>query len=469
MNDYFDQFEFAVATALEDRSHVPWYLRLSRPRPARGLVVVLAALVIATPAVGAVSNWFGLGAPDQIRNPSSSIGQGGMVTDTSRLLAVRVADPQGGPAWGLRQVRTTRGDVCLQAGRVEDGKLGSLGIDDASGNDRLFHAFPSAYVGDVCGSADALGDGFVNVINYGAVANAVPQASPSLASCHPRLMWPQVKGVHFPSLASVPRPSGPTCLAGSARIVASGLLGPEAKAITYRAPNGKLHTESTTGRDGAYLLVFTLDQHTCTLYARGGPCGESYSESAASLAAPGPVKSILYRDGHSCTVTATKPCPAVGFVATDTKPITAAQAAAPITVRSYHADRWCTPTRSTTHALVWIPCENTVPAGYRRLDLGGVGRSYAPGVLADISFKAPVAITTSSSWYSITIGKTGSTDGGDVRRGQTVQDQELELNNTHRVYHGEIHYVYYKGPINTVAPDGSGTSVLVGRFSFQAP
>jgi hypothetical protein len=60
----------------------------------------------------------------------------------SRLLPIRVADPQGGPPWGLRLVRTTRGDTCVQLGRVQDGQLGSLGIADAWDNDHRFHPIP---------------------------------------------------------------------------------------------------------------------------------------------------------------------------------------------------------------------------------------------------------------------------------------------------------------------------------------
>jgi hypothetical protein len=355
---------------------------------------------------------------------------------------------------------------------LERGRLGSLGIDGASDNDHLFHPFPTDYVGDVCGSNDALGDGFVNVISTAEVANAVPQVSPSLATCQPKLMWPQIKGSHWPSLAKIPRPNGPACPAGSARIIASGLLGPDAKAITYEAPDGKLQTERTSGHDGAYLLVFTLNQHTCTLYSNGGPCGESSSESAASPATIGPVKSILYSDGHVCTVNAKSPCRPVGFVASDNKPVTAAQVRTPITVHVYRANRWCQLKRPGNDPFAWMPCNNAVPAGYRRIDLGGVGRAFDPGVLLHISFRAPVAITSSSSWYQVIIGSTGSGDAADVPRGAIVRDQEFvsDAQTTPGIHRGVIDYMYYEGPTNAFAPGGSkSTSVAVGRFTFRVP
>ena len=57
----------------------------------------------------------------------------------SRLLALRTADPQGGPPWGMRLVHTTRGEICVQIGRLADGQLGQLGIDGAFHDDGRFH------------------------------------------------------------------------------------------------------------------------------------------------------------------------------------------------------------------------------------------------------------------------------------------------------------------------------------------
>src|SRR5262249_33299780 len=62
----------------------------------------------------------------------------GTVVD-NQLLALRVADPDGGPPWGMRVVHTTRGVGCVQVGRVVDGKLGVLGQDGVAGDDHRFH------------------------------------------------------------------------------------------------------------------------------------------------------------------------------------------------------------------------------------------------------------------------------------------------------------------------------------------
>jgi hypothetical protein len=141
-------------------------LRLGRTRT---LAVVLAVLVVAAPAVGAVTNWFGLGAPDRFPSQSATLDAGRALPATSELLPLRVPDPQGGPPWGLRIAHTTRGDTCIQLGRVEDGKLGSLGIDYAWNDDHLFHPFPNTSEGDDCGTTDAAGDGFLNVAYTGVV------------------------------------------------------------------------------------------------------------------------------------------------------------------------------------------------------------------------------------------------------------------------------------------------------------
>lgn len=37
-----------------------------------------------------------------------------------------VADPAGGPAWGLRYWETDRKYACVQVGRVDAGKLGQI-------------------------------------------------------------------------------------------------------------------------------------------------------------------------------------------------------------------------------------------------------------------------------------------------------------------------------------------------------
>jgi len=49
---------------------------------------------------------------------------------TSRLTSLRAPDPEGGLPWGSRIARSKDGHIfCMQAGRVQDGKLGVVGRD----------------------------------------------------------------------------------------------------------------------------------------------------------------------------------------------------------------------------------------------------------------------------------------------------------------------------------------------------
>jgi hypothetical protein len=142
-------------------------------------------------------------------------------------------------------VRTTRGDTCVQLGRVQDGQLGSLGIDDAWNNDYRFHPIPlSASDAQNCGSTDAAGHGFVNRGILGESASA-------------NLVGDDVTG---PEASSCGAPGGggalPACPESSERIIFYGLLGPDAVSVTYRMPGGGLATQRTVGGVGAYLLVF---------------------------------------------------------------------------------------------------------------------------------------------------------------------------------------------------------------------
>ena len=55
------------------------------------------------------------------------------------MLALQAPDPQGGLPWGMRVVRTTRGETCVQIARLDGDQLGQLGIDGAFHDDGRFH------------------------------------------------------------------------------------------------------------------------------------------------------------------------------------------------------------------------------------------------------------------------------------------------------------------------------------------
>ena len=159
MNDYFDELEAGLRGATRRRAHLPWYRRIGQMSlRQRRLAAVVAALVIATPtvaAVGAVAGWWAKGKSPIYYPASASSGLGKVLPQDGRLLPIRVADPDRGPPWGIRMVKTTRGETCIQVGRVVDGQIGQLGIDGAWNNDHKFHEIkPNDQMADMCGATD---------------------------------------------------------------------------------------------------------------------------------------------------------------------------------------------------------------------------------------------------------------------------------------------------------------------------
>jgi len=200
----------------------------ARPRPRRrrtlGLGVVVASLVAAG-AAWAATSLTSTGSPVPYRHGTPQPGRdlGTPVPGTVRLLTTTVPDPAGGPAWGLRTFATSRGYTCLQVGRVIDGRIGVLGAD------HVFHELRPGVVVDPnqCIADDGGGHAFLAV--------HLGQLSASADLLHCTIAHGCPKG-------------------DDGRTVDFGLLGPRAKAITYR--DGKaIHTVPTLGPDAAYLVV----------------------------------------------------------------------------------------------------------------------------------------------------------------------------------------------------------------------
>jgi hypothetical protein len=210
-------------------------------------------------------------------NPDPKHGVGAPITSSARLLDLRVPDPAGGPPWGLRTVRTTRGTTCVQAGRVVDGRLGALG-QDGTFKPVAATTFPGQCVAD-----DAAGNAFVGISE--ATTTSGPLAPPS---------------------CGIGRSSRPPCPANAQRRVLYGLLGPEATAIVYR-DHGTLRKLAVTAPEGAYLIVLASQPK------QGGM-------SIGKMPSVGyTVRRIDYRDAPSCRGTGTgRPanCPLVGFAPT---------------------------------------------------------------------------------------------------------------------------------------------------------
>jgi hypothetical protein len=167
----------------------------------------------------------------------------------------------------MRIVHTTRGLVCLQIGRVENGELGELGIDGADHDDGRFHPVPPTVL-----PADAASGVAVN------------------SSC-------QLAGQTFSgSLDGLDR-NAASSTSGAAtanqREISYGLLGAHAVSVTYTTQSGKRTTRVQAGT-GAYLVVGVLAT------PQGENMGGSIGVDRLDARRPNPIgalSAITYRFG----------------------------------------------------------------------------------------------------------------------------------------------------------------------------
>jgi hypothetical protein len=249
-----------------------WARRLRVPILVFGCLLAITTIALA--ATGVILTGAPV-RPEELLNPN--VGEGIPAPGASRLLPLQIADPEGGLPWGMRVVHTTRGEVCLQVGRLQNGQLGVLGIDAAFHDDGRFHPIP----------ADALPrDSFHGRIfdaSWGVVnANTSCQLS-GQAVASSRL------GVDRGAAATPSRRP-----LRYLRDVSYGLLGPEAVSVRYRS--GATHySEAVVPGVGAYLIV----QRTMAGQQIGTSGGSFGTEG--DLAPIAPLTTITYRlNGKLC-------------------------------------------------------------------------------------------------------------------------------------------------------------------------
>ncbi|MGH2833199.1 MAG: hypothetical protein ACRDK2_10535 [Solirubrobacteraceae bacterium] len=259
----------------------------------RGRVVVPAALaVLVLAGAGGTVLLLTPGAPLPPAfvlpaNPATGLGQ--PLPASLELLPMQVADPAGGPPWAMRVIRTTRGLVCLQAGRVVDGQLGAIGSGYAFSGDGHFHPFlPADAIGtDACPAVGTTGQAFLPGPPVIVPANGLELAGENL--------WPGER-VH----CDLPGQEnwGVRCPQAELRQVAMGLLGADASSIQI-ATEGHSFTVKPYGPEGAYLIVLPAQPNADTGLRSGaytGPFG--YSSNAPG----GAVLTITYNDGSHCQI-----------------------------------------------------------------------------------------------------------------------------------------------------------------------
>jgi hypothetical protein len=401
----------------------------------------------------------GQAAGPQTANPNTF--QGAAIPSTVKLVA-ETPDPHGGLPWGLRQFQTTRGQTCLQKGRVQDGTIGVIGQDGAWASDGRFHPIsPNAYTGDSCSETDRNGNAFNNVTVQGAIASADVQWGTGL----------QGDGCGG---QNGDRPE-PPCPKADLRDLDYGLLGPNAASITYVGAGGRLFTEPTNGPDGAYLIVAAGTTQTCSQQSGGGRACESGSgQTSGPALQPGVITAVTYRDGHVCNLptptsggTPQASCPPVGYATPRVQHVTAAQVAAPVTVQKLPAKHYC-----SSGPLTFAPCR----AGQTPL------KGEQGVLLINISFTAHVAVTSGNSYYEFSDaypshGRRGCPRSGtsgttlaNVRAGQRVLFQDEIPDGCTGVVHGTVSYVPASGAAGFGSgPTGHDGSISVGNFSLTMP
>ena len=205
----------------------------SRRRTPRAVLVALAATATLATAA-AVAATTGLLTGEPVPNPKGigfsdpHRGWGVPIAKTIKLAPLRVADPDGGPPWGIRTLRTTRGLGCVQVGRVQDSQLGVIGQDGAFANDGKFHVMgPDVLTGAFCSAVDGAGHAFLSIVHDGVPASGLE------------------RGCTLQPLQQTGPDTVEPCLDARMRVLVYGVLGPAAEAITYRADDGSAATHAS--------------------------------------------------------------------------------------------------------------------------------------------------------------------------------------------------------------------------------
>lgn len=198
---------------------------------------------------------------------------GALIARSTRLLPLRVPDPDGGPPWGVRLVSTTNGLLCAQVGRVVDGRLGQLGREGAFHDDGRFHPMAPDDLPEVRAPGTA-GDG--------------------QCVAHEETFAGEIDGLERNALEN---PLGDTAKLADRREISFGLLGPHALAITYRIA-GETLTRPVLRGLGAYLLV-TRSRPSRYLGSTGAAPGGDYADALEPAGPTGSLISITYRFGRT--------------------------------------------------------------------------------------------------------------------------------------------------------------------------
>ncbi len=372
----------------EHRRRLPSVVRRA---PARLLLAAaLIVLALSAAALAATGMLFtGSSVPPPHLAPR--VGLGIPAAGRSRLIARSAADPAGGPRWSMRVLHTTRGMVCVQVGRLRDGRVGVIGEDGAFHDDGLFHPFSRGVLAQLPGRfATACKP---QGVNFEDEVEGMPESGEYLR------------------VGSLDRPA-------EERRLYFGLLGPSAVSVSYKTGNGvkRMPVEAGTG---AFLIVLASKRSPKTA-EYGGSEGVSAIDEGR-IRAEAPITAITYRvhgrlceEGHVQPI-GPRPCQREAPARLRRR---MREAESP---RSLHV-----PIRVTLHA---VPLSSLAPERTK----GGRPSPPPPGAVkgvyyaADIAFRAPFAVAGANSGYSFTVNGAGGTIERDVRKGAIVHISEPDV------------------------------------------
>lgn len=365
-----------------------------QPRPRRwlrrgGLAVPVAVggLVLAGATAGAallLSSGQTV-APAFVLPATPAAGLGEPVPGSLALLPMRVPDIDGGPPWGMRVIRTTRGLLCLQAGRVVGGRLGAIGTGYAFNGDNRFHPFlaDDAISTDACPAVGSSGTAFLPGPPEIVPANGLPLAGENVAESD-RL------DCDLPGQQS----SGVRCPQSELRQVAFGLLGPHAKSIEVVSSDGGGLRVEPYGPEGAYLIVLPAQPDANASVSSGdvGRFGSvSYTPGRAIL-------KVTYQDGLQCQIPAREAGQECHAQSTGGPPPASAQQLATVVSADY------LPVDEHPEAPLLMrarPGQETSVSGETFPGRSAANGVDPPGPAVTVSFDAPVAAPNSSSAYVV--------------------------------------------------------------------
>jgi hypothetical protein len=388
--------------SLADRGSRGGRARLS----ARVVVAVTALLmVLAAAALAATGVLFTGTAVPPTPGLSKDAGLGLPEPGHVRLIARSVPDPAGGLPWSMRIVRTTSGLVCLQVGRLHDGRIGVLGQDGAFHDDGLFHTLRM-------GTLEAMPHGYAT-------------------ACEPQGETFTEEVIGMPQSGQLPR-EGTIGRPSQERRLYYGLLGPNAVSIAYRegASTRTLPVEPGTG---AYLIVMPAGARSPKAVTTGGSKALQRRDGGR-LRADAPMLSILYRvHGRLCVEAGVRPA---AFKACPRESESQLEHRLHVLERP---DDLHVPIHVTLHAMKsgwWrsVPTKD----GHPTRPPGAIDGVYYE---ASIELKAPFAVENADSGYSVWLRSSrspvvtyGGLGGGagydlerDVRRGAPLRTQQEDV------------------------------------------